>query len=394
MEYFPRIRHSKGQNRSAHLPQITINSFIMKTSLVFPFFIWSLFSSALANMASPTIPGTLASSPFNSQHIDILHEKILIIPDENFSTASFHIEYHIESNKAGQQIPLLFYAAEYREEFEVSIDGQAIELLSIPEKYRLLEGTPFSDFDLFFAEEDWQHVPISSIHETESSSFHVYLNDLKYFELDLDTGKHVIQVQYTADRWISRNQWMNRYDFRYALSPAKYWKSFGGLEVTLDASRCTYGIHSNLGLPVSGDLSCTATWRFDHLPVDILRISFEPEMPRTARILTDISLDNLGIILGMLFMLFHLMGMYSYRKANPHNRFSWVMIVGSLLIPFLALCAYVFSFEFVRMLIGEHASNYHFSYVGMYFVMYPFIMPVYFLLMWAGDMIFARRFRQ
>ncbi|MEM7370549.1 MAG: hypothetical protein AAF587_18200 [Bacteroidota bacterium] len=350
--------------------------------------------SSSANMASPTLEGTLSSSPFTSKDVDILYERLKIVPDSDFTSASFFIEYHIETQKSGTQIPLLFYASEYKEDFEVWIDEQAVNLLPVPEQYKQLEGTPFSDFGLFFDEEDWQQVPISFLHTTETSEFHIYLNDLKYFELDLTSGKHTISIHYKADRWVNRNQWMKIYDFRYALSPARYWKSFGGLEVILDASKCSHAIQSNLGPPTTGDISSLASWTFDTLPADILRISFEPDMPAAARVLTDIALDNIGLLVGFLFMLFHLAAIYFFRKANPFKYFSWVMIVGSFLIPFLALCVYVFSFDFVRLIIGEHASNYHFSYVGMYFVLYPFILPVYFLMMWGADWGTATFFRR
>ena len=74
-----------------------------------------------ANMASPIIPGTMVATPFTSQYVDILGEKIFIRINESFTTASFRIEYRIKSSASGKQIPLLFYAVNYNKNFKIWI---------------------------------------------------------------------------------------------------------------------------------------------------------------------------------------------------------------------------------------------------------------------------------
>jgi hypothetical protein len=75
-------------------------------------------------MASPVKEGTLGTRPFISQYVHILHENLRITIDEDFQYADFEIEYIINAEKSGAQIPLLFYASEYYTNFEVTTDGK------------------------------------------------------------------------------------------------------------------------------------------------------------------------------------------------------------------------------------------------------------------------------
>ncbi|MFT5819383.1 MAG: hypothetical protein ACI8ZM_000606 [Crocinitomix sp.] len=51
----------------------------------------ALQSSLFANIAESVIHGTVVSSPFTSEYVDILHEELNIIIDSNFKTASFEV---------------------------------------------------------------------------------------------------------------------------------------------------------------------------------------------------------------------------------------------------------------------------------------------------------------
>ena len=149
-----------------------------------------------ANMASPIIEGSLSFSPFISQHVNITHENILIIPDEKFETARFVIEYHIHAEQSGNQIPLLFYAIDFLNDFRVWLNGEEIQLSQVPEAYEVLQGTPFADFDYFFENNGTSSTRQVHIEESSSRGFYLNIDDLKFFETDLTEGNHIIRVEY------------------------------------------------------------------------------------------------------------------------------------------------------------------------------------------------------
>lgn len=78
-------------------------------------------------MASPFIEGTKAASAISSRHVDILHESIFIQIDENFHTAKYKVEYTIKSDVVGKQIPLLFCAVDYKDDFCVWLDDRPVK---------------------------------------------------------------------------------------------------------------------------------------------------------------------------------------------------------------------------------------------------------------------------
>ena len=81
-----------------------------------------------ANMASPVNRGTLSGNPFLNNYVNVLHENTLITLDDAYAYAKFDVEYIIESEKDGINIPLLFYAFGYDADFVVTLDGEQIDL--------------------------------------------------------------------------------------------------------------------------------------------------------------------------------------------------------------------------------------------------------------------------
>ena len=343
-----------------------------------------------ANMAQPLVEGTQVASPFISQHVDILKETILIQPDENFDNARFTIEYHIQADSQGVQIPLLFYAYEYGDDFRVWVDGESVGLGQVPEEFSEVEGTPFADFGQYFESRPVGEVPFAEIWESALRSFYVSIHDLKYFETDLSAGIHVIRVEYNATRWDDLSDWIIEKSFRYAMSPARYWRSFGELEITLDGSEFDRPMTTNFGPPdqQQGGMS---TWTFTSIPADVLLISYEPEISPTARTLIAISPEGLAGILAVLLVLLHFAAMRFFRKVHPHRRYSWVMMLGIPVVPFLTLLGYVYAFDLIDAAIGPEASNYH-GYTILIFFLYPILLVIYGLGMWLVDRGLKRRY--
>jgi hypothetical protein len=73
-----------------------------------------------------------------------------------------------------------------------------------------------------------------------------------------------------------------------------------------------------------------------------------------------------------------------YRKKHPAQKFSPLVIVGSLLVPILFLIFWIYSYYMIDNAIGIHAGGNH-GYSFIVFFLYPVIFPVYWLIIWLID---------
>jgi hypothetical protein len=330
-------------------------------------------------MANPVIEGTLGARPFVSQYVSVVHEDLFIQIDENFELALFNVKYHIKSSKGGEQIPFLFYASEYLDSFTVKIDGKEVIVKDVLYDFKVPENTKFKDFSYFF--ESPSHNDYSSvlIKDSPNSGFHVSLQNMIYFETDISEGEHVIEVNYKATKWTDTWDWVNEYSFRYALSPAKYWKSFGTLNIKIDATKFKPALSSNLG-----NVDSVAMWNFDELPAEIVQINYVPKIDQTAQNLINIGPSGLAYITGVLLAILHLGLLIWHRKKHLSKRYSIVVIIGSILIPLIFVISWMNYSDLIDSFIGEHASRRH-GYTFFTIVLYPIITPIYWALYWVID---------
>ena len=292
--------------------------------------------SCFANMASPIQPGTHTGSAFSSRDISIQKENIFIKPAADFKTAAFKIEYFINCDSSGNQIPLLFLARDYKGEFKVWVDGIEIKILDIPSSYLNPNDTPFNKFSNAFSLSTTQDVAASvSIHWEEKSANNYRLADLKYFETSLTKGAHIIRVEYTAHVWIDNADWIKQYSFRYSLSPARYWKSFGSLQIVIDATNAGKQLTSNLGAPTKGKTDAVASWSFNKLPADYINITYSPAVSSLSQSLIKIGPGGLTVAFALILAALHIIALKKYRKKNIAAKYSWVVIAGSIILPFV-----------------------------------------------------------
>lgn len=341
-------------------------------------------AQVFANMANPVFGGTLGGSPFVSQFVDVLHEDLFIRLDKNFDLALFKIRYHIKSSKDGFQIPFLFYASDISGPLSVKIDGVEVSIKSIPYNYNVPENTKFKDFSYFFEKKSSNGYSEVEIKESPNQGFYISLNDMVYFETNITKGKHVIEVSYNATQWKDTWNWVNEFSFRYALSPAKYWKSFGSLHIKLDASQFDKEITTNLGKPQRGNLNSIAEWRFDHLPTEILQIIYIPKISKNAQVLINIGPRFLAFVTGAILFVLHLLILIWYRKRYLFKDSSLPVIFGSILVPLFFLLSWMNYYDVIDSFIGEYASKRH-GYTFFVLALYPIITPVYWLVIFLID---------
>lgn len=336
-------------------------------------------------MASPILEGSFSSSAISSRNIDILKEKINLKIDKDFRTAFYQIEYFIRTDTAGRQIPLLFHAQDYKGDFKIWVDNQEVKLLDIHSEYKTTANSPFEKFSNNFRKPSREGEPETVVIYWQQNSGFVYnLSDLKYFETDLIKGEHLIRVEYTANVWTDISDWVKEYSFRYSLSPAKNWKSFGSLEITLDASDFKSSLTTNLGQQTNGRLDSISVWNFSKLPADYFEIIYKPEISAFAKALIAISPFGLTLFFTLLIAFLHYISIKRYRKSEPTKKYSWVVIVGSMTLPFFILISYMVSFGIIDSAIGYEAGNYH-GYTFLVIILYPLLLSVYWTIMWLVD---------
>lgn len=354
---------------------------IKKIVLLFALF---LCVQTHANMANPVRRGTLGGRPFVNEFVAVVHEDLYIKIDENFKNAFFNIKYHIEASKDGFQIPFLFYASEYLDSFTVKIDGKTILVKDIPDAYKVSENRKFKDFSYFFENHSNTNQDTELL-KNSYAGFYISLNDMLYFETDISKGKHVIEVNYNAAQWIDNKDWIKEYSFRYALSPAKYWKSFGTLSINIDATDFNGTFTTNLGKPKTKTNNSISKWEFNKLPTDVFQIIYKPKVSWLAQLLIRITPLGLALLTALILILIHFSLVKKYREKNPSKKYSLFVIIGSLLVPLAFLISWVLYYSLIDFFIGEHAGRFHGYIFLTLFFLYPIILPIYWFIFWRID---------
>lgn len=358
---------------------LLIFSFCMMTFLLF------------ANMSSPIIEGSTSGLPFVNQHVKIIGETIKIRPDAGFERCAFDIQYLLESDSDGIAIPLLFVAENYLEGMQIQVDGSPVKLVQVSDDGLNLENSPFADFAEIFEMDDNGYAIVVVSWDAESSREY-RLRDLHYFETNLSAGKHEIRIQYAAEVWKNKRDWVIGKYFSYLLSPAKNWKSFGKLHVALDKSECKIPMITNLGESKKDANARLEVWDFDQIPLDEIRITANPEVTANAQRMIGLGREGFMWIAGILMFLLHILLMWMYRKKKPNRKFSWIWLVGSIIIPFASLLVYVMAESWIYSALGDAASH-RGSYSILIIFLYPLVLIVYALITWLIDFAFRKMYK-
>lgn len=344
---------------------------------------------SLANMASPIHPGARQGTVFSSRNVDILHETIRIEIGSDITRARYHIEYLLRSPE-GMQIPLLFVAKDLEDSFKVWVDGQRQPVLPVPEQYNVRIPQLFDGFEGTLGG-DRNPINTTDIVWGPDESMLYRPDELQYFETALSKGEHRITVSYEARAWEDVSDWLTKYSHCYSLSPARHWRSFGQLDIYLKAAfPDDIRLMTNLGRPAGSD--SLSHWHFNQLPADYINIELLPQANSTARMLMDSPPGGFMGIAALLLTSLHLYALYRFRKRYPYRKYSWVLILGSFIVPFLILASYVEAFPLIDFMIGPYASGRH-GYTFLIYVFYPFLLIIYFLLLWMADRMIQKRLK-
>lgn len=342
-----------------------------------------------ANMSPPLEAGTMTGSAFSSSDINILSETIQIVIDEDYQTARFIIEYTIESGMDGKQIPLLFYAQDFNDSFSVWLDSNSVLIQNVPDRY--MDNTLFKSFaESFGRESDGEEV---TIYWQPHSGYVYNINDLKFFETNIEKGTHIVRVEYIAKVWIDRSEWIKAYSFRYSLSPAKYWKSFSTLTVYLRQEGKVRQLSTNLGKPLEDSFQTNNSWKFTKLPGEYMEFTYKPQPGKLAALLIYVQPSGISTGVGVLLFALHFYLVFRYRRKFAAGRHTPALIIGSLLVPLIILFCYVWSYTLIDQVIGEEAGRYH-GYAFLIFVLYPVFVIAYWGILWLISRFQKRKMEQ
>ncbi|HEY1047738.1 MAG TPA: hypothetical protein VGF79_14955 [Bacteroidia bacterium] len=290
--------------------------------------LWGLTSiSVWANMASPIFEGTKSSSMIISRDLDVLSESIHIRADKAFRLADFNIVYNIKSDHSGK-LPLMFLALDYEGDFVVKVDGKYLSFVQLSDTSALAKRLGINDS--LIDQKGKVHIRLYDNYEDLFQ-----LNQLVYFEPFISKGLHTIEVYYKAKFWSNMGEEIVRREFRYSLTPAKFWRSFGHLKVTYDNSEFNQAVTWNLDTQKTSDDKRILKAEFGKLPSEFILITYVPVLKFGEYISVRLA-NHLSGILFIVLLAFLLYRVIVFRKGVS----KWGMVflsIGFLLLPILIL---------------------------------------------------------
>jgi hypothetical protein len=344
--------------------------------------------AAMANMAAPWRKGTNSARPFTNQWIDILREDLTIKPGRHFRTAAYDINYHISAKKDGIRIPLLFIALDQSSDFLIEVDGKPVGLQGVPGEYTT-DHPGFRDFRYFFEEERSGNDDRVVVRDSPNGGKIYSLNALKYFTANLSKGEHDIHISYTAYRWqdLSDN-WIKTYEFRYALSPANYWKSFGKFYLTIDASECSHPLELRLNKRTKVQPGTIVKHTFEGIPSEVLCLSYKPEIHGFPAVLLAIGPLGIALIIGIPLAIAHFLWVAARNRRRPEANNGWIIGIGGLFVPFVFFWTWINAYDWIDAALGPHSAGYHGYYSIGIIALSLLLVPIYFLAIYFENRAF------
>lgn len=335
----------------------------MKYKIPVLIFFFSIFSALIvsANMASPYIRANVTNTGLHSKDIDIEKEDLTITLSDTTIAAKYAVRYYIVNEKEKGELALIFDAAQSFDKFDVWVDG----------KYMQLENEKLEDVS--FDKDSTAYRPIY----------------YKQFTLVVDKGKHTIDVNYIGYPSEFLGDWVTQYTYTYNLALVKQWKTFGSLNLTIDASTIKDPVSVTLQDSVFSIQGNRATWQFDSLPQDTIDIRFLPKGDLSFMIYPEYIFWVVFIIL----LVINLWWSIKWRRINLTKKYTLPTILGALIVPAISIAAYIYSYPLIDHLIGKHAAHYH-GYFFLVIFTYPFFAIFYFIVMWFIDHFYKVKLRE
>lgn len=300
---------------------------------------WSVSSQSMEPVG---YSGTWASAAYFNNAIDVISETVNIDITDDANNAGYTVSYKLYNNREGLQLPLVFEVFDefgQSNEFEITVDGQSVPVVTVTEDNNGLETSDF-------------YMPANT-------GLEQFRADSKYINLDLSSGLHTITATYDVQPHYYGSDWTARHTYSYSLKPRQQSdtqsQQFQGSTVTLNF----YGDADHVTVDIDNEktaLSANQPLYFkDNLTKEINFIIQAPLNP-VAKVLTAVSpfitISFALFVLGGL----HLRMMKRRQQAQPNTLWT-AMLVGGFLVPLLSLIIYYFYLLVTDMIIGQGATG-------------------------------------
>lgn len=314
------------------------------------------------NMAKPWVDGSEHSVLFGAENASVKNETIDIrlVRDSNDRNyfAAYTIKYRIISNQK-QKLPLLFIAINLYDKKYIKVNNQSTEILPLDFEKNAHSFLKKNEKGTFIKYDKDNETPVNQ-------------NDVIYFSADLEKGENIIEVRYDASLQYNTYGFVTTYELLYSLSPSKFWKSFGDIDVNLILDENLEFQKSNLGTEKLE--KNTLHWNITPKNLENIEISIAEKTSLFSKILLFFQPLGISVIalIGMLFLHFRWM------KSNPKK---YVLVLGIVLIPILFYVVYFLSFSLIDFSLGKDNTKH--GYTFFIVITYPIVLLIYvFLARW------------
>ncbi|MEK7724319.1 MAG: hypothetical protein AAB336_08240 [Acidobacteriota bacterium] len=280
-----------------------------------------------ANVAAPSQGGQTLSEPSGIKNIDILKEDLNIdftqLNDEKlpWNERQINVEaiYQIDNPTDITKLELVFVIVSDAKNFQFFLDDK--EIVTEP-----IDNKEFAD------RQTWKK-PDKTPFENREIMYNPNNGKLKSakFTLNIPKGKHTLKAIYKAEPTVYKNIGvMKGWQFAYSLSPAKDWKSFGGLNLNIKIPK-DWKFFSNLKLEQNGE---NLTGNFKELPADFLAVTTQAPIPASYNTSTDITFFTFLaclVVFPILLIIFAVWKGYNWNNSWIYGILAgliWALLVG------------------------------------------------------------------
>ena len=300
---------------------------------------WSVSSQSMEPVG---YSGTWASAAYFNNAIDVISETVNIDITDDANNAGYTVSYKLYNNREGLQFPLVFEVFDefgQSNEFEITVDGQSVPVVTVTEDNNGLETSDF-------------YMPANT-------GLEQFRADSKYINLDLSSGLHTITATYDVQPHYYGSDWTGISTYSYSLVPMKESvsddKQFKGSFIKLNFN----GSSDYISMGIDGTkntLPSNNQWHFkDNLTKEI-DFTIQAPLNPVAKVLTAVSpfitISFALFVLGGL----HLRMMKRRQQAQPETLWT-VMLVGGFLVPLLSLIIYYIYLLATDIVIGKGATG-------------------------------------
>jgi hypothetical protein len=353
----------------------------MKSAISILFFVTQFL--CFGNMAKPYTDATEHSVLFSSEKLKVVKESIRIKVfsngdsddfDEGFYSAKFNITYEIYSEQA-IKLPLLFIGLGAPWADTIDVNG-----------IRVKETTAKNSMDTITMKamglRPSHREGLVEVSFAENEMTYINLDNLIYFEANLNEGLNLIHVVYTVNMGSNNYGFIRYHNIQYSLYPSQFWQSFGPIRIDLELPDTMTVSNASIGSEDSIQNN-HYYYTITKIPTEDLKLAIGPKISIASHILLALHPFGIALVLSLMLVMIHFRLIKKFRQKRI-KRFNWYLLIGNFLIPVLYYVFFFLSFGLIHLTLGYNSLNRH-GYIFLLAVTWPAAWLFYSLIMWIAD---------